>query len=88
MKKAGIILMFLLPFLASGQATINIKSVPEWYTPLLDTIFISGTFNSWNPADPAYRMVPNTNGTYSITISGDQDSTVQYKFTRGCMDKC
>ncbi|MGD0711381.1 MAG: alpha/beta hydrolase-fold protein [Bacteroidales bacterium] len=83
MKKAGIIIMFLLPFLVSGQATINIKSVPEWYTPLLDTIFISGTFNSWNPADPSYRMIPNTDGTYSITISGDQDSTVQYKFTRG-----
>jgi predicted alpha/beta superfamily hydrolase len=83
MKKTIIVILYLLPFLAFSQATINIKSIPEYYTPLRDTIFISGTFNSWNPADPVYRMISNGNGTYSISINATQGSTVQYKFTRG-----
>ena len=82
MKKVSIAILCWLPFIVFSQATINIKSVPEWYTPLLDTIFISGTFNSWNPADPAYRMIPDTNGTYSISINATPGSTVEYKFTR------
>jgi len=82
-KKSILLLLHILPLVGFSQATITINSIPGYYTPLLDTIFISGTFNSWDPRDPVYRMIPNTNGTYSIDVNATSGSTVEYKFTRG-----
>lgn len=83
MRKNILLFLQLLPFITIGQATIKINSVPEYYTPLLDTVFLSGNFNGWNPVDTAYMMIPGINGTYSISINGITDSVIEYKFTRG-----
>ena len=33
----------------NAQMTIRITGIPQYFMPLLDTIFIAGDFNSWNP---------------------------------------
>ncbi|MDD5570403.1 MAG: alpha/beta hydrolase-fold protein [Bacteroidales bacterium] len=83
MKKIFLLILKLMPLFALGQATIKINTVPERYTPILDTIFISGTFNGWSANDTAYRMIPDTNDKYHININAALGSTVEYKFTRG-----
>lgn len=66
-----------------AQVTITVADIPTYYTPLLDTLYIAGTFNNWNPGDPAFILQDNGNGTYSTTVTAPLNSTVEYKFTRG-----
>jgi predicted alpha/beta superfamily hydrolase len=67
--------------LANAQLTITITSIPT-ATPLNSDIYIAGSFNSWNPGQPAYKLTNNNDGTYSITISPNP-ATLEFKFTRG-----
>ena len=68
---------------AHSQVTITVDEIPSYYTPLLDTLYIAGTFNNWNPGDPTHILQPNGNGGYSATITAPVNSNVEYKFTRG-----
>ncbi len=51
-------------------------------TPHDAQIYISGNFNNWNPADPAYRLKKQLDGTYRILVYS-QLPKLEYKFTRG-----
>ena len=51
-------------------------------TPHDAQLFITGTFNRWNPGNPAYQLNHQPDGTYTITIHTDLDK-FDYKFTRG-----
>lgn len=77
------IISILLFNIAMAQVTIKITGVPRYYTPLFDTVFIAGSFNAWNAADPAFRMVKNTDGFYYVSVPGTPGATVEFKFTRG-----
>ncbi|RCX21658.1 glycosidase [Fontibacillus phaseoli] len=57
-------------------------SVPS-NTPADSPVYISGSFNSWNTADPAYQLTRGSDGIYSITVNWPAGTSVQYKFTRG-----
>lgn len=76
-------ILLLIPSLSWGQVTIEVASTPRYYTPLLDSVFIAGTMNTWNPGDGAFELQPNGNGGYSISISGNPGDLVEYKFARG-----
>ncbi|MEH0157223.1 helix-turn-helix domain-containing protein [Limibacter armeniacum] len=65
----------------AAQVTFKLKHLPA-YTPEPAKVFISGSFNDWNPADSLYQMRLDENGTYSVTLPADAD-TFYYKFTRG-----
>ncbi|WP_445668212.1 carbohydrate binding domain-containing protein [Paenibacillus sp. FSL F4-0125] len=52
-------------------------------TPASGPVYLTGTFNSWNAADPAYQLTKGSDGVYSITLSLPAGTAVQYKFTRG-----
>ncbi len=67
----------------ANALTITLSSVPVYYTPLLDTVFIAGTFNNWNPRDTAYRLKKNKAGKWQITLSQPAGTSIEYKFTRG-----
>lgn len=67
--------------IAWSQLTIRITGVPS-NTPANCNIFIGGTFNNWNPADPARQMMPLGDGKYIITIN-PAPGQVEFKFTRG-----
>ncbi len=83
MKKALWLCSILMsvPHLMSALMSIQIISAPQ-LTPLLDTIYITGSFNNWNPSDPAYQCVPNTTG-WSVAIEGEESTPLEFKFTRG-----
>jgi predicted alpha/beta superfamily hydrolase len=66
---------------ANAQLTITITSIPT-ATPPNSDIYIVGSFSSWNPGHPAFKMTDNHDGTYSITISPNP-ATLEFKFTRG-----
>jgi predicted alpha/beta superfamily hydrolase len=63
------------------QLTIRITGVPT-NTPINSAIYVAGTFNNWNPADPAREMMPIGGGKYIITIN-PAPGQVEFKFTRG-----
>ena len=51
-------------------------------TPHDAELFITGTFNKWNPGNPAYQLKHQADGTYAIAIQIKLDK-LEYKFTRG-----
>jgi len=80
-KGAITLLLSVITFVQiSGQVNIILK-VPA-NTPYSGNIYISGSFNNWNPADDSYAMKRNANGTYIFYFPGLLGS-VHYKFTRG-----
>lgn len=52
-------------------------------TPASGPVYAAGSFNSWNPADPAYQLTKGPDGKYSISLNLPAGTAVQYKFTRG-----
>ncbi|WP_217593199.1 carbohydrate binding domain-containing protein [Cohnella sp. GbtcB17] len=52
-------------------------------TPASGPVYLSGSFNSWNAADPAYKLTKGTDGVYSITLSLTPGTAYTYKLTRG-----
>lgn len=59
----------------------SIKSVPE-NTPHDATLYISGNFNNWNSGSDMYKLKPQFDGTYRVTVYSDLEK-IEYKFTRG-----
>ncbi|GAB2566209.1 helix-turn-helix domain-containing protein [Spirosoma areae] len=51
-------------------------------TPHDATLYIAGSFNKWNPADPNYKLKRQADGTYRITVYAYLPQ-LEYKFTRG-----
>lgn len=68
-------------FHAGAQTTFLLERVPL-QTPPSDTIFVAGSFNDWNPGDPAYQMRRRNNGSYILTLS-KLKPPFEYKYTRG-----
>lgn len=77
---AGLLILFSLAPL-SAQLTIKVLSVPST-TPPNGPIHIVGSFNNWNPGDPARVLSANGNGQYSITLN-IAAGPIEFKFTRG-----
>jgi chitodextrinase len=57
-------------------------SVPA-STPTSGPVYLTGSFNSWAPADAAYQMTKGTDGVYTLTLPLSAGSAIQYKVTRG-----
>src|SRR5215813_63647 len=51
-----------------------------------DTVFIAGSFNSWNPGDTNYRMSGRPNGVQYADFKLFK-GTYEYKVTRGRWNK-
>lgn len=67
-----------------GQLTLKVTSIP-FNTPPAASIYAVGTFNNWNPGDPAMILGNLGNGQYSITVNPPAGE-VKFKFTRGNWD--
>ncbi|MFD2876602.1 carbohydrate binding domain-containing protein [Paenibacillus rhizoplanae] len=52
-------------------------------TPPNAPVYLTGSFNSWNAADPAYLLTRGSDDIYSVTLSLPAGSAVTYKLTRG-----
>lgn len=94
MKRLGVFLVWVLTgLLASAQQPSTTRPPgPTAYrfvvtelpanTPHDASLYITGTFNKWNPADPRYQLRRQADGTYRITIFSNAPR-LTYKFTRG-----
>lgn len=80
MKKLILISLFI-PLIGWGQLTININYAYN-LTPLTDTLFLAGTFNSWSENNPSYTFTRTGFNTFAITINPPA-GLIEYKVTRG-----
>ncbi|MEO0898684.1 MAG: helix-turn-helix domain-containing protein [Bacteroidota bacterium] len=69
----------------SAQSTFLLEKVPS-NTPDSDSIFLAGSFNNWNPGDPAFLLQKRRDGKLSITLA-HVEPPFEYKYTRGNWDK-
>jgi len=54
-------------------------------TPEDATLYITGSFNRWNPHDARYKLQRQADGTFRVTVYSDAP-LLEYKFTRGSWD--
>jgi hypothetical protein len=69
------------PAFRQKEVVIFLESVPK-NTPSDRHIYITGTFNNWNPGSPNYILNKNLKGNYYITIPA-KDDYIEFKFTLG-----
>ena len=87
-KNKGFFTTYLCVFMlfsCQAQITITLDEIPA-DTPKDAKIYITGNFNSWNPADPEFQLLKNQWGVYQITFMPDQ-TAIQFKFTLGSWAK-
>ncbi len=70
-----------------AQMTIRVTDIPQYFMPVLDSVFIAGTFNAWNPSDPMFALEQDFDGSYFIDLTGTAGETIEFKFTRGDWDR-
>lgn len=80
------LLIFICPFITSvsllAQYRVSITLTSSARENPGDTIYLAGSFNGWNPADPKYGFLPGTALVISLPGGG-----FEYKITRGSWDK-
>lgn len=64
-----------------AQLVLKITRLPA-DTPPADTVFVAGSFNSWNPHSLAYALHRNADGTRQLTLPAGLGA-LEYKFTLG-----
>ena len=84
--KRLLFLLLIIFFYCSGikcQETIRITDIPRYYTPLTDTIFLTGTVDNWQGNSVTYMMIKQTDGSYQIELNSIYGTLIEFKFTRG-----
>ena len=79
-----IITLFAAPAIAQQKIRIEINSLPA-NNPANSSIFIAGSFNSWNPQHKNYKFQKSDKG-YFLELPLNAGS-YEYKITRGGWDK-
>jgi len=76
---------FFLPLagLAQHTLTVRVTGVPPSHTG--DPIYITGNFNSWNPAEDHLILTRHADGAYGISVLLEDvpSDRLEFKFTRG-----
>lgn len=62
---------------AGAQLTLRVKGAPEGAA-----VYAAGTFNRWNPADPAFRLAAR-GGEHVLVLPGSVRGPVEFKLTGG-----
>jgi len=85
----GLILAFFRAFViffsvltVKAQVTFIVDSLPK-SSQAGDSLYLSGSFNDWNPSDENYRLKPKGDGTFSVGSKVFDHSWISYKVTRG-----
>src|SRR4051812_5473738 len=87
MKQFVVALFSLLAFSAGfGQYTLRL-AVSNVATKKQDDIYVSGTFNNWNPRDEKYKLKLFGVSRRAIVLKDMAAGKYEFKFTRGSMDK-
>ena len=87
MKRVFILAVVLLTFFLSfSQHLVRFSISPLPGQSLPDTIFIAGSFNSWNPADKNYRVQKDATGNY-LFETRLANAMYEFKITGGSWAK-
>lgn len=85
--QAFILSVFIFCNTLFAQMTMVVETTPLYFTPLLDSIFLAGSFNTWDPGNESYILNKNADGSYSVNLDGTDGETIEFKFTRGDWDR-
>lgn len=79
-----LLLFFILVTGAVARAQYTVRIEVSSNAPVNpgDTLYLAGSFNGWNPADPKYGFLPGSSLVISLPGGG-----FEYKITRGSWDK-
>ncbi|MEL7159929.1 MAG: helix-turn-helix domain-containing protein [Bacteroidota bacterium] len=77
----SIIILLLCPVPSRAQLSVRITATPD-YTPIQDTLYLTGTFNNWDPADDRFRFNATGGGTYAYDFATPMPD-FSFKITRG-----
>ena len=78
---------------ATGS-TVQPESLPQGFVLIVEDksgkakpdspIFVAGSFNNWNPGDPAFKLEPQSDMRWRIVMQPSADGKpIEFKFTRG-----
>ncbi|HEU0054384.1 MAG TPA: glycogen-binding domain-containing protein, partial [Longimicrobium sp.] len=76
---AGALALLAAP--AAAQVVVRLHVPPA--TPADAAVYVAGSFNNWNPADPAFRLTKDASGDYVLTVPEAPPGPVEFKFTLG-----
>jgi len=79
------LLLLCMTLHAQYAVTFRIDNLPSYHISS-DPVFITGSFNNWNPAQKEGQLQKDRNGKHFITFSVPQ-GRFEFKFTRGGWDK-
>ena len=80
----SLLLVYIKPLIAQFSVRLVVTGVA---TKKDDDIYVSGTFNNWNPKDDNYKLKPFAGGRKSIVLKDVAPGNYAFKFTRGSFDK-
>jgi metallo-beta-lactamase class B len=72
--------------MAGAQYSVRL-AVTDAATKKNDDIYVSGTFNNWNPKDENYKLKPLGGTRKGVVLRDLNAGNYAFKFTRGSMDK-
>lgn len=75
-------LLFCISFNSYSQYKVTFLVKQPSLLHSMDSLYIAGSFNLWNPADNSFRLVTDKTGVANITLSLPKGN-YEYKFTRG-----
>lgn len=67
---------------ALAQTTLRVTAIPA-ATPANAVLYVAGSFNNWQPADPASQLARQADGSYQLTLPASVRGPQEFKFTRG-----
>jgi predicted alpha/beta superfamily hydrolase len=82
MKKILLPLLLLLSLITQAQYNIRLV-VTSVATKTNDDIYVSGSFNNWNPKDENYKLKPFGGSRKGVVIKDVAAGNYAFKFTRG-----
>src|SRR5690606_31548265 len=79
------ILIGILPHCLNAQhtLTVHVTKIPDTHAD--DPVYITGNFNSWNPAEERMVLQKQADGSYriSVLLNDVPSDRLEFKFTRG-----
>ena len=70
----------------AGLVDVTFRVTVPANTPAGADIYLAGDLQGWNPGDSKYRFARQSAGLYSLTLSLEDGSVIQFKLTRGSWD--
>lgn len=78
-------LLLCMPLSIFSQVNINIDYAHH-LTPLMDDLYLAGSFNNWLENDPSYKFTRVGFNQFELSFTPQENGNFEYKITRGTWD--